>query len=300
MNSLHPRQIEAFRAVMTTGSMTAAAETLAISQPAVSRLIRDLEHALRLPLFDRVGSHLAPTPEAVLLHHEIARYFVGLDRIAEAADAIRSGKAGGVRVAAITAFTIGLVNAAIERFVRDRGEVAISVHNDTSLNIEAMARLDQIDIGLISTGREDPALRQVPLPRLPAVCVVPAGHRLAERRCVRPRDLAGEKVIGMGPTSPIRLRLEALLQSEGIACERPFETSLSASVCALVSRGLGVAVVDPYTVPFLHQPGIVTRPFEPAIPTDFSIVYPAHRPPAKVVREFADLVLTMAAELGDR
>ena len=187
MNSLHPRQIEAFRAVMTTGSMTAAAETLAISQPAVSRLIRDLEHALRLPLFDRVGSHLAPTPEAVLLHHEIARYFIGLDRIAEAADAIRSGKAGGVRVAAITAFTIGLVNAAIERFVRDRGEVAISVHNDTSLNIEAMARLDQIDIGLISTGREDPALRQVPLPRLPAVCVASRSAAACARATLRGR-----------------------------------------------------------------------------------------------------------------
>ena len=297
MNSLHPRQVEAFRAVMTAGSMTAAAETLNISQPAVSRLVRDLEHALRLPLFERVGSHLAPTPEAVLLHHEIARYFVGLDRIAEAARAIRAGKAGGLRVAAITAFSIGLLNTAIERFVRDRGEVAISVHNDNSANIEAMARLDQIDIGLVNTVHEHPAVRVQPFASLPAVCVVPCGHRLAALPTVRPRDLAGEKVIGLGPSSPIRLRLDAMLLAEGIACERPFETSLSASVCALVARGFGVAVIDPYTAPFIREPGIVTRPFEPAIPTHFSIVYPAHRPPAKVVQEFATLLLDIARGL---
>src|SRR5690606_20092557 len=135
-------------------------------------------------------------------------------------------------------------------------------------------------------------------PVLPAVCVVPAGHRLADLAAVHPHDLAGEKVIGLGPSSPIRLRLEAMLLAEGIPYERPFETSLSASVCALVARGFGVAVVDPYTVPFLREPGLVTRPFQPSIPTHFSIVYPSHRPPAKVVQEFAALLLAMAHELG--
>ncbi len=297
MNSLHPRQVEAFRAVMMTGSMTAAAETLTVSQPAVSRLVRDLEHALRLTLFERVGSHLAPTPEAVLLNHEIARYFIGLDRIADAANAIRAGKAGGLRVAAITAFSIGILNTAIERFVRERGDVSISVHNDNSTNIEAMARLDQIDIGLVNTVHEHPAVRVVPFPPLPAVCVVPAGHRLAGRPVVRVADLAGERLIGLGPTSPIRLRLEAMLEAEGIQYERPFETSLSATACAFVARGFGVAVIDPYTAPFIREPGLVTLRFEPAIPTRFSIVYPAHRHPAKVVEEFATVLLDIAHAL---
>lgn len=297
MNSLHPRQVEAFRAVMLTGSMTAAAETLTISQPAVSRLVRDLEHALRLPLFERVGSHLTPTPEAVLLHHEIDRHFVGLDRIYHAARAIRAGKAGGLRVAAITAFSIGLLNSAIERFVHERGEVAISVHNDNSTNIEAMARLDQIDIGLVNMVREHPAIRIVPFPTLPAVCVVPTGHRLAGRDVVCVADLAGERLIGLGPNSPIRLRLEAMLEAEGIPYERPFEISLSASVCAFVARGFGVAVIDAFTAPFIREPGIVALRFEPAIPTGFAMVYPAHRHPAKVVQEFTAVLLAMARDL---
>src|SRR5205807_6797550 len=52
---LNPRQVEAFRAVMTTGSVTLAATTMHVTQPAVSRLIRDLERALKLVLFERRG-----------------------------------------------------------------------------------------------------------------------------------------------------------------------------------------------------------------------------------------------------
>lgn len=297
MNSLHPRQIEAFRAVMLTGSMTAAADTLAVSQPAVSRLVRDLEHALRLPLFDRVGSHLAPTPEAVLLHHEINRYFVGLDRIADAARAIRAGRAGGLRIAAMPAFAIGLLNAVIERFLRDRGDVDLSVHTDNTTNIQLMARLDQIDVGLVSMVHDHPAVRAVPFPPAPAVCVVPAGHRLAAGTRVRLADLAGERIVALSANNAIRLRLEAMLQAEGIPHERPIETSLSASVCALVARGLGIAVIEPYTTPFIRDPDLVALPFEPAIPVEFAIVCPAHRPQAKVAREFIALTLEMAAAL---
>ena len=53
---LNPRQVEAFRAVMTTGSVTSAAITMHVTQPAVSRLIRDLEVTLKLALFERRGN----------------------------------------------------------------------------------------------------------------------------------------------------------------------------------------------------------------------------------------------------
>src|SRR5258708_23285223 len=61
---LNPRQVEAFRAVMTTGSVTSAATMMHVTQPAVSRLIRDLEFTLKLALFERRGHPLRPTPHA--------------------------------------------------------------------------------------------------------------------------------------------------------------------------------------------------------------------------------------------
>src|SRR5207237_10481954 len=94
---LNPRQVEAFRAVMTTGSVTSAATTMHVTQPAVSRLIRDLEVALKLALFERRGNRLAPTAEAGHLFAERARTFVGLSRMSQLAGEWRARRAGAVR-----------------------------------------------------------------------------------------------------------------------------------------------------------------------------------------------------------
>lgn len=77
---LNPRQLEAFRLVMQRGSVTGAAAELRISQPAVSRFIRDLEVRSGITLFERTGNHLIPTPEAHLLLVEVERYAFGIDR----------------------------------------------------------------------------------------------------------------------------------------------------------------------------------------------------------------------------
>ncbi|HAD86250.1 MAG TPA: transcriptional regulator, partial [Rhodospirillaceae bacterium] len=75
---LNLRQVEAFRAVFQTGSMTAAGELMGGSQPAVSRLIRDLEAETGLPLFERAGGRVIATPDAVALIREVERSFHGL------------------------------------------------------------------------------------------------------------------------------------------------------------------------------------------------------------------------------
>ena len=91
------RQVEAFRAVMLTGQMTTAAELMSVTQPAVSRLIRDFEHATRLRLFVRRGNQITPTQEAVTLWKEVDRAFIGLSRIATVADEIARQAAGARR-----------------------------------------------------------------------------------------------------------------------------------------------------------------------------------------------------------
>jgi DNA-binding transcriptional LysR family regulator len=85
MPKINSRQIEAFRALMLAGTTTAAAEVMRVTQPAVSRLLADLQAALKLTLFDRRGTRLVPTSEALALYDEVQRSFVGLDRIAAVA-----------------------------------------------------------------------------------------------------------------------------------------------------------------------------------------------------------------------
>ena len=106
---LNPRQIEAFRTVIVTGGITAAAQALNVTQPAVTRLIQDLQYALGLPLFVKRGARLVPTNEALSLYREVERQFVGLERIENAARNLREGRAGSLRVAALPAFNVGFL-----------------------------------------------------------------------------------------------------------------------------------------------------------------------------------------------
>src|SRR4051812_20210035 len=97
------RQIEAFRAAAELSTATAAAHALGLGQPAVSRLLADLERRTGLTLFDRRGRGLALTAEGELLRQEVERSFIGLDAIAEAAAQIRRSATGLLRVAALQA-----------------------------------------------------------------------------------------------------------------------------------------------------------------------------------------------------
>ena len=81
MARINSRQVEAFRAMMLTGSVTEAAKLMAVTQPAVSRLLRDFQALLKMELFERRGSGLVPTAAATALYMEVERSFVGLERI---------------------------------------------------------------------------------------------------------------------------------------------------------------------------------------------------------------------------
>src|SRR5471030_2522228 len=101
MTKINPRQVEAFHKVILTGSITAAANMMNITQPAVSRLIRDFEYAVDLKLFDRDGRGLIPRDDAIKLYREVERLYLGLEHISRIAEEIRHSKAvccGSVRL----------------------------------------------------------------------------------------------------------------------------------------------------------------------------------------------------------
>src|SRR5215208_5375680 len=118
---INQRQVEAFRAVMIAGTVTTAAAALRISQPAVSRLIRDLETRIGVALFERrSGGRLRPTTDANTLFRDVERYFVGLEQISQTAAGLRRRSFGSLRVASLPALYVRLLPRFIGRFLIER------------------------------------------------------------------------------------------------------------------------------------------------------------------------------------
>ncbi|MBP2562502.1 DNA-binding transcriptional LysR family regulator [Neorhizobium galegae] len=97
------RQIEAFRAVILSGTASRAAELMGVTQPNVSRLVGELEEAVGFALFDRVKGRLIPTPEGQAFYRDVDQSFRGLDKLRSSAARIRDFGSGHIRVASLAA-----------------------------------------------------------------------------------------------------------------------------------------------------------------------------------------------------
>lgn len=294
---INPRQLEAFRKVMVTGSMTMAAELLEVSQPAVSRLIKDLEKTLSIRLFRREGNRLIPGAEAQRLFREVDRFYQGLEQVERVAQDLKSVRIGTLRIASISALGLGFLSEGIRRFTEARSQVAISLEVRPSLGVLELTAMNQVDIGYVGfMGAEYPGVDVFPHPSVAAVCVLPRGHALARKKTVKITDLQGENLISLHDNSPLRMRVEMALSAAGVTCTRSVETTFAHSACSMVASGLGVTVADPFTAAHLRDPAIVCRPLVPTVPYTFSMVLPSHQQRSKVLNDFIDVMKRLFAE----
>jgi DNA-binding transcriptional LysR family regulator len=258
------KQIETFRAVMLTRSMTVAAVQLHTSQPNVSRVISQLERETGLTLFQRTGSRLIPTIEGEALFKEVTRAFVGLDTLRESARSIRQLGAGALRIGVVPAIAMTVMALAISKFRRHYAEVPISVYTSDSRTVANWTATRFCDFGLVAYLVDVPGIRSARWRNEKGVCIVPAGHRLARRRRIAARDLTGEDFISLTQGDGTRIAIDAAFDPG--ARRLTIETPYAATICSMVGMGLGVSVVNPLVVRSLRPPGIVTMPFDPAIP----------------------------------
>ncbi|MCA0448497.1 MAG: LysR family transcriptional regulator [Proteobacteria bacterium] len=271
---LSHRQIETFRAVMLTGSLTQAALGLHTSQPTVSRVLADLGRAVGFPLFQRQGRRVAPTREATRLFEEVERSYHGLESIERAAATIRRTGGERVRVAAVTSVCIGLLPKAVAVFRRSFPDVALVVEAGRydSILTRVLGRHCDLGIAIVPDGEVEAHVE--PLIDANAVCVLPANHPLCRRSAITPRDLADHALIFVGQDLPSRRKIDAMFAANGLVSEPILEVQSGSIACAMVAEGLGIAVLDALTVLGIADNRIQTRPLRPAVGFRYSVMMP--------------------------
>ncbi|MDR3534178.1 MAG: LysR substrate-binding domain-containing protein [Rhodopila sp.] len=287
---INHRQIEAFRAVFQTGSMTAAGDLMGITQPAVSRLIRDLEAEVALKLFDRSAGKLAPTPDAVALFQEVQRSYHGLDRVADAAARLGRRRAGELRIAASVAPSFHGLPPVLTRFRASWPGVLLSLHTTSSPEVLDLVATRQCDLGIAVVPAEGPGVTIEPLPTQNAVCILPANHALASHPVIQPRDLSGVPMLMISGYSYLRQRIMQNFAAANIQPDIVFESSFSGPICSMVAEGMGVSVLDPLTARAYAGPTLAIRPFEPAVPYELKLIFPAGQPRSDRASAFATLL----------
>lgn len=288
MRGLNPRQIEAFRALILAGSVGSAANVLSISQPAVSRMIRDFQHSVGLVLFERRGTRLVPTSEALSLYAEVERTFVGLEHIAKTATELRTRRTGFLRVAALPALANGFLPRFAGQFATERPRLDLVVSGMASHAVLTAVVHGQCDLGFAEATFEHAAIKVEQMPSVPYMAILPEGHRLARKARLRPKDFEGESFVSLGQSSLSRFRLDRMFAEHGVSRIMRIETPLSEIACSMVAAGAGVSLCESFTASEYATRGIVVRPFEPRIEFEYSALYAATQRTPLLAREFID------------
>lgn len=285
---LSARQIEAFRAVMMTGRVTAAADILRISQPAVSRLIVDLETTLGLKLFDRDQQRLSPTEHAHALLKSVDRYFVGLDQIRDAAMTLRYQSNDAFRVAALPSLANKFIPAFLGGFLERNSETFLQLTCALSNEIVSGVVSGTFDLGIGTLPLDHPKLTVENLPLARVVVVLPPNHRLAGKEQLHATDLVDENYIALAETTTTGFAVGRVFRNADIRRKIRVETQIAYTACAMVAAGIGITIVDPFTASEFERQGLVTRPFLPTVNTEITIVHANDRQLPRIAKRFKD------------
>ncbi len=294
------RQIDFFRAVMGTGHVTRAAELLHTSQPTVSRELARLEQVLGFALFERVKGRLKPTLRALALMEEVEQSYVGLERIAATAVGLRAYAHGRLQLACLPALSHALLPDAIRRFALKQPEAAAGLTPIESPQLEAALSEQRFDLGLSERHEAPAACSLDTLLVADEVAVLPAGHTLAQKSVLLPKDFEGQSFISFAPADPYRQQVDGLFAAAGVVRDLRLETPSAVSVCALVKQGLGLGIVNPLTALELVGEGMVVRPLSVSVPFRVALIRPRWRTEHPLQSDFEAALAEAAAALKIR
>jgi DNA-binding transcriptional LysR family regulator len=287
------RQIDAFRAVMLTGTATEAAQVLGISQPAISRLVSDLEQEIGFKLFDRVGRRVVPTAEAQILIEEVKRALTGLDQIRETASEIGRFRYSRLRLISIPSVASTVVVDLIKLFSLEYPETFVSLEVQASDAAVEWVVSQQCDLGIATPAIESPAFATSSLMVGVSRCILPPGHPLGKRDVITPRDLEGESFVSFRPDSIYRAKVDAIFQKASVNRVMQYEARTTEAICSMVAAGLGVSVVGPLGISHMSERAderLLIRHFKPAPKVDLSLMWSTHRPLPAVAQKFMELI----------
>ncbi len=291
------RQIEAFRAVMRTGTTTAAATLLNTTQPSVSRLLAQVASATGLKLFEPERGRLKPTPEAKDLFDVVERNFLGLDRIEQRVAVLRTAGAGTLRVGCTPAISLSLMPSVVAEFCRRHPEVRMSVQTHSGLQLWDGLQHGAFDLVLSTMVAGSIEAKVATLHRGRAVCVMNARHPLAALSRLNARDLRGQVLLTLPQDDEFQAQVQRILDAQGVQPASTIETTYSFTICRMAAEGAGIGIVNPYVASVFAR-DVRVVPLSPALPVEIVRGYPPQFAPSRSTEAFLAVFEAQLKKLG--
>ncbi len=250
------RQIEVIRAIMVTGTVAGAARLLNVSSPGISRVMKHAEMSVGVKLFSRKGGRYSPTREANAIFNQINGVYDKVEDLEFVISRIKRGANIELKVGSVPS----IANAMVPRAIAD----VRKAFPNLLIDIDILKLEDAVDYLLLGKGElvvlssktEHPMLTHAPLARGRLKCIVPEGHALARRSRVTAEEIVEYPLIGVDPNDPYGRIMAGIFASHALPYEVTIRARFGSAVCALVTQGLGIAIIDEFTLAADNWPKI--------------------------------------------
>jgi DNA-binding transcriptional LysR family regulator len=284
MRDLTLRQVEVIRAVMMTGTIQGAAEFLNVSSPGISRLVKHTEESLGVRLFERKAGLFLPAAEAAPVFEQIHQIYEKMTGLGYALDRLKRGAESELAFAAMPSVAQFIAPRAVAQVRRRFPELYIYLN---VLKIE-----ETVDYLLLERGEfvatsyrfEHPSLEFRLIGAGELVVILPEESRLAGARRLSVRDIADEPLIGVDTADPYGEITARPFATAGLPRRLSVKARLAQTVVSLVRHGLGVAIIDEFSVAGATMPGLARVPLVETVPVSLYVARKAGR----VLSSYAD------------
>lgn len=262
MRELTLRQVEVIRAVMMAGTIQGAAKLLNVSAPGISRLVKHTESTLGVRLFERRAGLFVPAAEAAGIFEMIHQVYQQVENLNSAVSSLQKGEEFRLSFASAPSIAQFIAARAIRRIRARFPDLFIDLN---ILKIEETLDyllLERGEFVIMSSAIDNAALDNQLLARGRLVAIVPDGHRFASMPAVSVADLAQEPFVGVDPGDPYGATLARPFVDAGITPRLTMRGRFAQTVVSLVRHGLGVAVIDEFSVAEVYMPGLTRIPLK--------------------------------------
>jgi len=270
MNSL--RHLEVFCAVARSRSFTRAAEELHVSQPVVSRTVRELERSLGVELFTRTTRSVALTPQGEELLSLAGDLVERFDRTMDRFAAYCRGDYGRIVVATLPSIAAGYLPPILVAFLAENPGMRVEIVDVTAAEAARAVESGAADLAIASPATTS-SLQSDVLVRDRFVAVLPERHPLAAQRSVTWAALADEPFIAMSAGSSVRELTDIAMGEAGVSPTNVVEARNIATAGGIIAAGLGVSAFPELVLPLLSSTALVTRPLRaPVVHRDIAVI----------------------------
>jgi len=235
-------RLRIFRAVAEARSFTRAAEVVHLTQPGISKHIKQMEEYYGIPLFDRLGKKVALTQAGEILSEATEEIMASATAAEQRIEELKGLHGGKLVLGASFALGIYVLPGVLAAFRKRYPAVEVTV--DISLSAKIMAKIlaNKLELGLVSQEAHDPRLFAKQFMTDELIVVVPSNHPWANRKRIRPQELMKETFIVAARGAGVRAAVEERLKQKGIVLTNVIDFGNVEGVKRAVEAGLGVSI----------------------------------------------------------